>query len=177
MPLLLKRTHCCTSCFAYNWYCKQHKYENRFAHQYDAEIASQAGQYVILSKQLKCACPARCHLETINRPHFDVFEHWFDCWLEWLRPGGVGWPPQWDAACVLPAMWWQRAEVGLWARPITAQACLTLRSHWSREPCVTRGDRCGRVLAAIPVASQTLDSVHCPAPQLLRKVLYNAELM
>ena len=39
-----------------------------------------------------------------------------------------------------------------------AQPCALI----GREPCVTRGDRCGRVLAAIPVARQTLDSVHCP---------------
>ena len=38
--------------------------------------------------------------------------YWFDCWAGWRRPGGVDWPPQWDAACVLPAVWWQRAEVG-----------------------------------------------------------------
>ena len=36
-----------------------------------------------------------------------------------------------------------------------AQHCALI----GREPCVTRGDRCGRVLAGIPVARRALDSL------------------
>ena len=41
-----------------------------------------------------------------------------------------------------------------WERRL-AQHCALI----GREPCVTRGDRCGRVLAGIPVARRALDSL------------------
>ena len=41
-----------------------------------------------------------------------------------------------------------------WERRL-AQPCALI----GREPCVTRGDRCGRVLAGIPVARRALDSL------------------
>ena len=53
-----------------------------------------------------------------------------------------------------------------------ARACALI----GPDRCVTRGDRCGRVLAAIPVARQTLDSVHWASITLTASQLHNTAM-
>ena len=87
------------------------------------------------------------------------------------------------------ALIWLLSQVGRWAsdphsetQHVSCQPCDDSARKWGqridqwegrlplacaligRELCVTRGDRCGRVLAAILVVRRTLDSVHCVPP-------------